>query len=76
MGIIEYPSVADVQHCPFGTIVLISVDPLASIATLRDERATEEAARIPRGRFLVMVSMVRPVVGQLVLDIYLCVLRS
>ncbi|KZV81965.1 hypothetical protein EXIGLDRAFT_779110 [Exidia glandulosa HHB12029] len=58
MGIIEYPSAADVQHCPFGTIVLISVDPLASVATLRDERASEEAARIPRGKFLVMVSLV------------------
>ncbi|KZV81968.1 hypothetical protein EXIGLDRAFT_359003 [Exidia glandulosa HHB12029] len=58
MGTLEPVHAGYYQHCPVGSIVVISIDPVASVAPLRDDIASETAKRIPRGRYLVLSDMI------------------
>ncbi|KZV88512.1 hypothetical protein EXIGLDRAFT_722621 [Exidia glandulosa HHB12029] len=52
---IDEPSVLDQPVDP-GAFVVIAIDPVASVAALRDEQATREAAEIQPGRYLAFLN--------------------
>ncbi|EJD43264.1 hypothetical protein AURDEDRAFT_167680 [Auricularia subglabra TFB-10046 SS5] len=55
MNVIEAPAMNSQCLLP-GTIAIVSVDPVASVAGLRDEQATREASLLPRGgKYLAVV---------------------
>ncbi|KZV88752.1 hypothetical protein EXIGLDRAFT_751527 [Exidia glandulosa HHB12029] len=58
MGTLEPVHAGYYQHCPIGSIVVVSIDPVASVAPLRDDVASEAAKRIPRGRYLVLIDII------------------
>ncbi|KZV88509.1 hypothetical protein EXIGLDRAFT_772625 [Exidia glandulosa HHB12029] len=51
---IDDPSVLD-RQVEYGTFVVIAIDPVASVAPLWDEQATQEAAKIRSNRYLALV---------------------
>ncbi|KZV94935.1 hypothetical protein EXIGLDRAFT_736166 [Exidia glandulosa HHB12029] len=55
MLVIDDPSVLD-QPVDRASFVIIALDPVASVAPLRDEQATREAADIKPGRYLAYIS--------------------
>ncbi|KZV88507.1 hypothetical protein EXIGLDRAFT_772623 [Exidia glandulosa HHB12029] len=55
MLVIDDPSIID-QPVWRGGFAIIAVDPVASVAPLRDEQATREAADIQPGRYLAYIS--------------------
>ncbi|KZV94929.1 hypothetical protein EXIGLDRAFT_736164 [Exidia glandulosa HHB12029] len=52
---IDEPSVLDQPVDP-GAFVVIAIDPVASVAALRDEQATREAAELKPGRYLAFLN--------------------
>ncbi|EJD39342.1 hypothetical protein AURDEDRAFT_187377 [Auricularia subglabra TFB-10046 SS5] len=56
MLLVENPSIYD-RPVEFGTLVVVSLDPVASVAALDDEQATAEAAAIVPGKYLALVDL-------------------
>ncbi|KZV94933.1 hypothetical protein EXIGLDRAFT_494383 [Exidia glandulosa HHB12029] len=54
MLVVDDPSVLD-RPVEYGTFVVISIDPVASVAPLQNEQATKEAAEIRSKRYLALV---------------------
>ncbi|KZV88523.1 hypothetical protein EXIGLDRAFT_174654 [Exidia glandulosa HHB12029] len=49
--VLENPSIED-RPGPNGTFVVVGLDPVASVAAMHDERATEAAAAMPKSKYL------------------------
>ncbi|KZV94163.1 hypothetical protein EXIGLDRAFT_523944 [Exidia glandulosa HHB12029] len=56
---------------PYGQFVILSIDPAASVADLDDEQARQEAALLPRTRFLALVFSVGDIPRQNAERLYL-----
>lgn len=59
MDVLEAPPLTD-NSAPIDTFVVLSVDPVSSVAALKDKQATEEAAALPaNNKFVGIVRCVR-----------------
>ncbi|KZV88526.1 hypothetical protein EXIGLDRAFT_772639 [Exidia glandulosa HHB12029] len=54
MVVLENPSIDD-RPGPNGTFVVVGLDPIASVAAMQDERATEAAAAMPKSKYLAII---------------------
>ncbi|KZV88724.1 hypothetical protein EXIGLDRAFT_722376 [Exidia glandulosa HHB12029] len=54
MAVIESPDIYD-RPGENGTFAVVQLDPVASVAAMKDARATEAAAKIPRSKYLVII---------------------
>ncbi|KZV81966.1 hypothetical protein EXIGLDRAFT_730330 [Exidia glandulosa HHB12029] len=57
MDVLDPPVLSDVARTPLGSFVIVSLDCIACVAPLRDQRATEAAAALPRGKYLGIINM-------------------
>ncbi|EJD43280.1 hypothetical protein AURDEDRAFT_167696 [Auricularia subglabra TFB-10046 SS5] len=53
MSVVEDPPISN-NDAPLGTLVVLSLDPVASVADM-DEEASSAAAELPRGKYLALV---------------------
>lgn len=54
MDIVEGPPITN-DDAPLGTLVMLSLDPVASVADMKDEEASAAAAKLPRRKHLAIV---------------------
>ncbi|KZV88750.1 hypothetical protein EXIGLDRAFT_772416 [Exidia glandulosa HHB12029] len=57
MDVLDPPALSDVARTPLGSFVIVSLDCVACVAPLRDQRATEAAAALPRRKYLGIINM-------------------
>ncbi|KZV88726.1 hypothetical protein EXIGLDRAFT_751513 [Exidia glandulosa HHB12029] len=57
MSVIESPSIYDHPGSD-GTFAIVQLDPVASVAAMKDARASEAAAKIPRSKYLVIMETI------------------
>ncbi|KZV94964.1 hypothetical protein EXIGLDRAFT_736187 [Exidia glandulosa HHB12029] len=57
MSVIESPDIYD-RPGENGTFAIVQLDPVASVAAMKDARATEAASKIPRSKYLVIIETI------------------